>query len=393
MSDWLPSYRLFTETLMRLCRWTTPHGYEHMLIPMLPTPPHGAPPGTANSYLHGEYEWCRASGNYWVTIPGPNQDVLWTCHLDTVGLHPEHVTLVQRGHMLHSDGKTVLGADDKAGVAIMCMMIRAGVSGTYAFFVGEEVGCIGSKAAADEYKLRLKDKGGNLVHPYLGVPFRACISLDRKGSSDVITHQLGGRCCSDEWAKALADNINKYMVNGSFSPCPNGVFTDSASYMDCIDQCTNLSVGYHGQHGNMEHIDMQHAYELCLALIRLCRNEGIPDLPRDRDAEESDDLWMSGYDYMRYHGGSNRWWKSTKKSKPKVDESSLEIYQTDEKIAALEAKIDALLVRWEALPEGDERDDIENQINDLEWDIEQLRFSIADDVHRRYDSSRFDFNS
>jgi hypothetical protein len=207
----------------------------------------------------------------------------------------------------------------------------------------------------------------------------------------VITHQLGSRCCSDAWAQALADGLNKYMSDGSFSPCPNGVFTDSASYMDCIDQCTNLSVGYHGQHGNTEHIDMQHAFDLCLALIRLCRNEGIPDVPRDRASEETDDLWMSGYDYMRYHGGSNRWWKATKKKAKQPEDSALEI-QTEEKIAVLEDKIDRLLLRWEELPEGDERDDIEIRINDLEWDIEQLRSSIADDVHRRYDSSRFDFN-
>lgn len=376
---------------MRLCRWATPHGYEHMLIPMLPTPPHGAPPGTPQTYMRGEYEWCRDTGNYWVTIPGPNQDILWTCHLDTVGLYPESVTLVQRDHMLHSDGSTVLGADDKAGVAIMCMMIRAGVSGTYAFFVGEEVGCIGSKAAADEYKLRLKDKTGKAVHPYLGVPFRACISLDRKGSSDVITHQLGGRCCSDAWAQALADGINKYMSNGSFSPCPNGVFTDSASYMDCIDQCTNLSVGYHGQHGNTEHIDMQHAFDLCLALIRLCRNEGIPDLPRDRDAEEAEESWLSGYDYLRYHGGCKRWWK-TKKPKAKSGDLDPDIYRADEMIAILEDRIEKLLDRWDSLPEGDERDDIEYKINDLEWDIEKLRRGIADDDSLRYDSTRFDFN-
>jgi hypothetical protein len=312
-----------------------------MLIPMLPTPPHGAAPGTDPAYAGGTFHLCAETGNYWVVIPGHGDDIMWTCHLDTVGIKPEPVTLVQRGHMLHSDGTTVLGADDKAGVAILCMMIRAGVPGTYAFFVGEESGCIGSKDAADEYRMH-HDRA-----------FRACISLDRKGSSDVITHQLGERCCSDAWAKALADGINRYMVNGSFSPCSQGVFTDSASYMDCIDQCTNLSVGYHGQHGNTEHIDMQHAYELSLALIRMCRSDGVPDLPRD--------------------------------------EVSAEFHQTADKINALEAKVNEMLGRWEELPEGDERDDIEIKINDTEWDIEELKRSLAEEGSKRYDSSRFNF--
>jgi hypothetical protein len=362
---------------MRLCRWTTPHGYEHMLIPMLPTPPHGAAPGTDPAYAGGTFHLCAETGNYWVVIPGHGDDIMWTCHLDTVGIKPEPVTLVQRGHMLHSDGTTVLGADDKAGVAILCMMIRAGVPGTYAFFVGEESGCIGSKDAADEYRMH-HDRA-----------FRACISLDRKGSSDVITHQLGERCCSDAWAKALADGINRYMVNGSFSPCSQGVFTDSASYMDCIDQCTNLSVGYHGQHGNSEHIDMQHAYELSLALIRMCRSDGVPDLPRDRASEEADESWMSGYDYLRYRGSSKRWWY---RSASKADDGvSAEFHQTTDKINALEAKVNEMLERWEELPEGDERDDIEIKINDTEWDIEELKRSLAEEGSKRYDSSRFNF--
>ena len=70
----------------------------------------------------------------------------------------------------------VLGADDKLGCYIMCRLIEAGVSGLYVFHVGEEVGGIGSSYLAKTYP----DKFHNIDR---------CIAFDRKGYSDVITHQ------------------------------------------------------------------------------------------------------------------------------------------------------------------------------------------------------------
>lgn len=306
---WTPSYRLFRETIERMCRWTTPHGHEAMMLPMLPVPPFGEAPGAGPGYADGTYVLCPQTGNYWVRIPGPGEDVLWTSHLDTVGDVPEPVNLKWTGDLLHTDGETILGADDKAGVAIMCMMIRAGVPGSYAFFTGEEVGCVGSKAAASALDA---DEDA----------YRAVISLDRRGCDSFVTHQLGSRCCGQAWAVAMCDLIKKHS-NGKvkLKPDDSGVYTDSRSYVDHVDQCTNLSVGYRNQHGTDECVDVRFAYELCLALISLVRGDGVPDIKRDYYAEQDEDTdwqwWTKPYKYAT-HKAKNRS-KQQRKAKASTD--------------------------------------------------------------------------
>lgn len=126
-----------------------------------------------------------------------------------------------------------LGADDTTGVWLMLTMIKAGVEGRYVFHREEEVGGRGSSWVA---KNRPEYLDG----------IKAAIAFDRKGYGDVITHQ-GSRCCSDEFAHSLAG-----LLGGAYKPDPSGVFTDTANYTDIVGECTNISVGYFGQHGPAE---------------------------------------------------------------------------------------------------------------------------------------------
>lgn len=366
---WTPSYRLFKETLERMCRWTTPHGHEAMMYPMLPVPPYGEAPGAGPGYAKAEYIICPKTGNYWVHIPGRGDEIMWTSHLDTVGDFPEPVNLKWTGDVLHTDGKTILGADDKVGVAIMSMMIRAGVPGTYVFFAGEEVGCIGSKAAAN-------------AHEWGDHPYKACISLDRKGESSFITHQLGTRCCGQDWAQAMCDLIKKHSRGKiTLKPDSTGVYTDSRSFVDVIDQCTNISVGYLDQHNTTERVNVRFAYDLCLALISLVRGDGVPDIKRDYYAEqdESDDYqwWTKPFKYATH--------KARRLSKPqrKAQESS--------KILEMEYDLIDLEDEYEQDPSPE-----------LKYEIQQLKDKIAkataeyhadepidNDDDLRYDSSKY----
>ena len=59
----------------------------------------------------------------------------------------------------------------------------------------------------------------------------------------MITEQWGGISCSNEFARSLAAQLDS-----EYSPCPHGVFTDTANYTEIIPECTNISVGYSGQH-------------------------------------------------------------------------------------------------------------------------------------------------
>ena len=139
----------------------------------------------------------------------------------------------------------VLGADDKLGCYIMCRLIEAGVPGLYVFHIGEEVGGVGSSYLAKTYP----DKFHNIDR---------CIAFDRKGYSDIITHQSGGRCCSDAFANALAKQMNPHLPPMQhMAPSSGGSFTDSANYTHLIAECTNVAVGYFDQHTAREKFDLE----------------------------------------------------------------------------------------------------------------------------------------
>jgi hypothetical protein len=127
-----------------------------------------------------------------------------------------------------------LGADCTTGIWLILEMIAAWIPGNYVVFANEESGCHGSRAMADECPEWLN----TIDH---------CISFDRKGTVDVITHQCGIRTASDEFAYALGDALALGM-----SPSDGGVYTDSNEFAHIIPECTNLAVGYNRQHTRQE---------------------------------------------------------------------------------------------------------------------------------------------
>jgi len=125
----------------------------------------------------------------------------------------------------------------------MVHMLDAGVPGYYVFFRDEESGGIGSHWLASTMHALLKD-------------FDRCVSFDRAGYHDVITHQAGGRCCSETFAEALATALTRDDMSLVYVPDAGGVFTDSANMAQAIPECTNISVGYANQHGDREWQDV-----------------------------------------------------------------------------------------------------------------------------------------
>ena len=133
--------------------------------------------------------------------------------MDTACKSYENVTHIIEGNLIKTDGKTILGADDKAGMTILLWMIKHNVPGLYCFFIGEEVGCIGSKAASKDPQFLKYDR---------------MISFDRRGTTSVITHQSSKRCCSDKFAIELANQLNQSGLE--LAPDDTGVYTDSAEF-------------------------------------------------------------------------------------------------------------------------------------------------------------------
>ncbi|WP_225011269.1 M28 family peptidase [Novosphingobium percolationis] len=219
-----------------------------------------------------------AFGNRMLTI-GDRPRVMWSCHVDTVAARggQQDVGIDKRGIAGLHNGKAgmSLGADDGAGVWIMLNMIAAGRPGLYLFHRGEEQGCLGSCWIQRNTPELLKD-------------IDAAIAFDRAGHGDVITHQSYGRTCSDAFAVSLASTLNGLNPDFRYVPDDTGIFTDTNEYAGLIPECTNLSVGYHGQHGPRETLDVGHCEKLLAAMLKLDASRLV--IERDPAIQE-DDRW------------------------------------------------------------------------------------------------------
>lgn len=138
-----------------------------------------------------------------------------------------------------------LGADDKNGIWIALQCLQEFDVIKVAFFVGEEIGCIGSGRCDMSY---FKD-------------CRFIIEPDRRGCSDLIT-SISGRICSKEFEEALHADWFGYAPT-------SGMMTDvlELSERGVGLSCINLSCGYFDPHTDDEYTVKSDLYN-CLALVR-----------------------------------------------------------------------------------------------------------------------------
>ncbi len=252
---------------LKLTSRTYPHGTEKDIFPLL------------NKNLKKD-----EFGNLFIKIG--ESDVMFTSHLDTATSANTKVKHVIDGHIIKTDGTSILGADDKAGVTIMLFMIMHNIAGLYYFFLGEEVGCIGSKKVAAAHEISKID----------GI--KKVISFDRRGTDSVITHQSGRRCCSDNFGNALADSLNKSESTFSYKNDPTGILTDSLQFVGLYPECTNISVGYQNEHTFSEKQDIDHLTKLANACIKIDWNS----LPVERDPSTTE------YDGYGTYGGYSKYY-------------------------------------------------------------------------------------
>ena len=258
------------ETFLKLTSRTYPHGTESEVMHLLP-----------QELDTDEF------GNRFIQIG--SSTCMFTSHLDTATSANTTIDHVIDGDIIKTDGFTILGADDKAGVTIMLNMIENKVPGLYYFFLGEEVGCVGSKKLSGKFATN-KIENINKV-----------ISFDRRGYDSVITFQSSSRCCSDSFATALATELNKNQVIFNYKPDPTGIYTDSAQFTRIYPECTNISVGYKSEHTYLEQQDIAHLELLANACIKVDWEK----LPVERDPSK---IEYSKSNYYYYGGNSEGCW-------------------------------------------------------------------------------------
>lgn len=227
-----------------------------------------------------------AFGNCYIVV-GDKPSVLWSCHTDTVSKDGGNQNLRWNGDVLGlNNGKPgqSLGADDGAGLWLLLEMIKAEKPGLYVFHRAEEVGGRGSDFISEKT-------------PELLDGIQIAVAFDRRGTDSIITHQRGGRCCSETFGDAFADMLNDVEPLFKYECDPTGSFTDTANYIDIVPECTNVSVGYYNEHGPRETLDVAHLLRLRAALLAI----DVTTLPVKRDPSVRD--YGYSYSYGQYGGG------------------------------------------------------------------------------------------
>jgi hypothetical protein len=216
--------------------------------------------------------------------------VLISCHTDSVHkVGGKQAVKVSRDGIVALSAREItsncLGADDAAGIYAALRMIEAGVKVSFIFHRDEECGGRGSHWLALHYADWLST-------------FDVCLALDRRGTEDVIVTQSWSKCASSEFAAGLADQL------GMSHRAADGIFTDSANYVDLIPECSNLSIGYRHEHTEREILDLHYLETVIRKLIAVdwdavpvVRKAGDDGYRYGRDATIDfayDDNWLYG---------------------------------------------------------------------------------------------------
>lgn len=230
-------------------------------------------------------------GNLYITKGQAETYPCIVAHLDQVQrLHSKDFCAIETGEIIFGYSPSNrrqegLGADDKNGiwVALQCLMKYEALK--IAFFVGEEVGCVGSGAANIEF-------------------FRDCrfvIQPDRRGYSDVITQISWERLCSEQFLSEIHPEQFGYKPT-------DGLMTDIEALREngLEISCINLSCGYYEPHTDREFTvksDLKNCLEFVQFIIEYCTEVYIHEVETypGNYLGDCDDMEQMLFDIMTSH--------------------------------------------------------------------------------------------
>lgn len=194
-------------------------------------------------------------GNLLITKGDTDNYPCLCAHMDQVqDLHPKDFTCVESDEVIFGYSPKVrhqcgLGADDKNGIFIALTCLEKYDSIKCAFFVGEEIGCIGSSA----------------VDTTFFTDCRFCIQIDRRGNSDMVTSISYDQLCSSDFIRDANPEAWGYSES-------QGLMTDVDALRTggVIASCINLSCGYYEPHTDREYTskqDVEKCYNFVCHLI------------------------------------------------------------------------------------------------------------------------------
>lgn len=225
------------------------------------------------------------SGNVYVVRGESETYPCIVAHMDQVQrLHEKDFTVCKIDNKLFgfSPGAMKmrgLGADDKNGIWVALQCLKKYGAMKCAFFVGEEIGCVGSSAADMSFFSDV----------------RWVVQCDRRNGGDLITDASGVELCSKEFVNAIGPEQFGYKED-------DGMMTDVMTLKEngLGVSCVNLSCGYYAPHTDEEYTDIAEL-ENCLAFVEYIVENVTDVYPHDYVPPK----WyqfQNGYDLSSYYG-------------------------------------------------------------------------------------------
>lgn len=172
--------------------------------------------------------------------------MMFAAHLDVVCEFEATDLLVELDNIV-TRKKGILGADDRAGVAIILNLLKevGNIKGIppfkFVFTVGEEQRQYGAKA----------------IDPGFFEDVSFGISLDRRNCKDIVYRSRSQEYSTLEFAEGVARVSSRiFSVENEFVPCEGGISDLHVWSEKDTRPCVNLSVGYTQEHHDFENLNL-----------------------------------------------------------------------------------------------------------------------------------------
>jgi tripeptide aminopeptidase len=240
-------------------------------------------------------------GNIFVTKGKADLYPCIVSHLDQVHKYAEDKRIIKNGdYLLAFNGPKQVGTggDDLVGV-FMCLSFLKSIDNIkVAFFVAEEVGCIGSSACDLNF-------------------FKDCMFIgqaDRRDNADFINNSNGVSLFDEEFSTFVSDILKEN--NYSFK---SGTSTDAG----CLSKrnvgiaCFNISCGYYGAHTSTEYVcisDVVRCHHIIESIIKKAdkqfkyvrQDHTVSYIPNDDNKSEMYKMLYSAFVNSEYYVKSNK---------------------------------------------------------------------------------------
>jgi hypothetical protein len=250
-----------------------------------------------------------------------------------------------------------LGADDKNGIWVALNCLAKYKVFKCAFFVGEEVGCVGSEGADMTF-------------------FDDCrwvVQCDRKGGSDLITNASWTELCSKEFVNAIQPERFGYKVT-------KGLMTDVMALKEngLNVSCVNMSCGYYRPHTEEEYTVFGELQN-CLDFVQWIVENVMDVYPHEYEYKAYGKYAFGAGSQYDYYGFGKAWDINGGEPKPvdtyikerddkRDDNGKTRAERRDEQFDQLYEDVDAYLMSWPEADITDVANDLSYRFPDLSYD-------------------------